>query len=88
VLLKNEADLDWDALLDAVARAPQRLVSRVPMPTRELKRLRILAPEAHDLALMKGARISPLSLATLSSRAPAAGPFGEEEATRVDREIR
>ena len=53
-----------------------------PLPIRGLKRLQILVPEAHDLALMRVARgethdleaieeihrISPLSLATLISR--------------------
>jgi len=53
-----------------------------PLPIRGLKRLQVLIPEAHDLALMKVARgeahdleaieeihrISPLSLATLVSR--------------------
>ena len=93
-----------------------------PLAIRGLKRLQILVPEAHDLALMKVARgeahdleaieeihrISPLSLATLVSRYEESRPqfighpanlklsflalvarlFGEEEAKRVDREIR
>jgi hypothetical protein len=93
-----------------------------PLPIRGLKRLQILVPEAHDLALMKVARgeahdleaieeihrILPLSLATLVSRYEESRPqfighpanlklsflalvarlFGEEEARRVDREIR
>ena len=93
-----------------------------PLPIRGLKRLQILVPEAHDVALMKVARgeahdleaieeiqrISPLSLSTLISRYEESRPqfsghpaslklsflalvarlFGEEEAKRVDGEIR
>jgi hypothetical protein len=87
----------WDAVeraeLRLASRVPIQAVGIVqppyeyedrlrPLPIRGLKRLQILVPEAHDLALMKVARgeahdleaieeihrISPLSLSTLVSR--------------------
>ncbi len=87
----------WEAVETAQLRLPSRMpIQSVgivqppyeyedrlrPLPIRGLKRLRVMVPEAHDLALMKVARgethdleaieeihrVSPLSLAALISR--------------------